>query len=438
MRILQIIHDFVPETVAGAEVIAHNLAVSLAEKGHEVYVFCRGWKLEGEPYAVRDEELDGLHVRRVDFGRAGQTPYYNRHDPAIDQALHDYLTEIQPDLVHIHHMRYLTTNIVAVAKRFGVPVVITMHDMSFRCPIGSRLYHDDTLCYREAGRDCFSCYWPALDSRKRGLLPWKTTNPAMQTLHQNGMGSVLPEVPRQILDSLAGWGEEYNAAYQLADAIHSPSQFLGDMVIEAGIPSERVYVIENGIQYQPGSALPKKPAPRVRFGQIGKSKLKGTHLAVQAMRYLPHDAAELRVYGGISGAYKDELEALAQGANVRLMGSFKQNELPEVFSEIDVLIVPSIWFENCPTVIREAFANNTPVITSNIGGMAEAVRDGVDGLHFNVNDPIDLSRKLQQFIENAELVEQLRSNIKLPPTAELFSQAIERIYLKLVQERIEI
>ena len=434
MRILQIIHDFVPETTAGAEVYTHNLSVALVGKGHEVFVFCRGWNLQNEPYTVRDEAFDGLRVRRVDFGTAGQQPYYRRHDAKMDHELKRYLAEVQPDVVHIHHMRYLSTDIVRIIKDLDIPVLITTHDMAFHCPVGTRLYHDETLCYREASVNCLSCYWPDSLSRKRKYYPWQIINPALIKMHEAGMGSLIPQSaePSRILDSLATWREEYRSAYMLADAVHSPSQFLGDMVVDAGVPQERVHVVENSIDYTPGSALPKKPSPYIRFGQIGKSKLKGTHIAVQAMKHLPYEAAELRIYGGISGSYREELDALAPGAHIQMLGSFERSALAEVFSEIDVLIVPSIWFENCPAVIREAFANNTPVVTANVGGMAESVRDGVDGLHFEFADPVDLGRKLRRFIDEPTLVEHLRQNIKLPPTAEMFTSQIEAIYQQLV------
>ncbi|MBZ0287338.1 MAG: glycosyltransferase, partial [Anaerolineae bacterium] len=139
--------------------------------------------------------------------------------------------------------------------------------------------------------------------------------------------------------------------------------------------------------------------------------------------------------GSIDHPYKAELDRLARGVNVRMMGSFKQDDIPAIFSEIDVLIVPSIWYENCPTVIREAFANRTPVVVSNIGGMAEAVRDGVDGLHFQVNDAADLACKLRRFLDEPALIETFRQNIQMPPTAAAFANEIEKIYHLVTQKQ---
>jgi hypothetical protein len=92
---------------------------------------------------------------------------------------------------------------------------------------------------------------------------------------------------------------------------------------------------------------------------------------------------------------------------VEFRGRFDNARLSEVYAEIDVLIVPSVWFENSPITIHEAFLTHTPVIASDIGGMAEYVRDGVDGLHFKVGDDADLAAKMQRFLDEPGLVERL-------------------------------
>ena len=437
MRILQTIHDFVPETLAGAEINTHKLSVDLAAKGHDVYVFCRGWRATTEPYSLRDETLDGLHVRRVDFGRGGKADRTRRHDRWIDQAFRDYLVEVQPDLIHFQHFIYLTTDLVSIAKEHGVPVVISLRNFWFRCPWGNLLYHDDSLCHRHADLECLSCLWPDRLSRKRKAYPWQALNPALIGMYRVGLGGLLPEnsEPRRILDSLNNWVPQFRQALLLADIVHSPSQFLADMVIEFGVPRNRVVVIENGIRYDSKQVLNKTPSPRLRFGLIGASYHKGLHVAIEAMRCLPHDAAELRVYGQVADPqYLRKMKRLATDANVRFMGTFSQVEMYSVFSEFDALIVPSIWYENCPTVIREAFATGTPVITSGIGGMAESVRDGVDGLHFAADDPLDLAEKLRRLIEHPSLLNEFRANIKPPLAAEAVSNQIETIYQRLMKK----
>ena len=79
---------------------------------------------------------------------------------------------------------------------------------------------------------------------------------------------------------------------------------------------------------------------------------------------------------------------------------------------VDWVIVPSIWWENSPLVIQEAFHFGRPVICSDIGGMAEKVADGVDGLHFRANDATSLAETMRRAMEDAGLWHRLPSSIR--------------------------
>jgi glycosyltransferase involved in cell wall biosynthesis len=114
-------------------------------------------------------------------------------------------------------------------------------------------------------------------------------------------------------------------------------------------------------------------------------------------------------------AFQDELKALLdsidQGpANVTLAGKYRHADLPRLMAEVDWVVVPSRWWENSPLVIQEAFLHKRPVICSDIGGMAEKVADGVDGLHFRAGDPRSLAQVLETAIGTPGLWESLRAN----------------------------
>jgi glycosyltransferase involved in cell wall biosynthesis len=100
-------------------------------------------------------------------------------------------------------------------------------------------------------------------------------------------------------------------------------------------------------------------------------------------------------------------------------------------STVDWTVVPSIWWENSPLVIQESFASSVPVICSDIGGMAEKVRDGIDGLHFRVNDPRDLARVIATVVTTKGLRDKLVGGIRPPPsvadTAKLHLSLYERL-----------
>ncbi|MCA9322432.1 MAG: glycosyltransferase, partial [Planctomycetes bacterium] len=81
--------------------------------------------------------------------------------------------------------------------------------------------------------------------------------------------------------------------------------------------------------------------------------------------------------------------------------------IAEVLAGIDVLVVPSLWFENSPLTIHEAWLAGIPVLASDRGGMAELVDDGVNGLHFRLGDADDLRAKIRRLIDDRQLVRQL-------------------------------
>lgn len=114
------------------------------------------------------------------------------------------------------------------------------------------------------------------------------------------------------------------------------------------------------------------------------------------------------------------------------MGHFNNNMISKIFSEIDILIVPSIWPENSPLVIQEAFLARTPVIASDIGGVPELITHNVNGLLFRANDSADLYNKVELIINNPDYVENLRQNISAVKTIEENAEELEKIYSRLI------
>jgi glycosyltransferase involved in cell wall biosynthesis len=118
------------------------------------------------------------------------------------------------------------------------------------------------------------------------------------------------------------------------------------------------------------------------------------------------------------------------------MGGFNNSQLAEVFSEIDILIFPSIWFENSPITIQEAFCSMTPVIASRIGGIPELIRDREDGLLFEPGNPNDLYEKMKMFLDNVNLINKFRNEINPPKSIKENAQELEELYKKTLEERL--
>ena len=114
------------------------------------------------------------------------------------------------------------------------------------------------------------------------------------------------------------------------------------------------------------------------------------------------------------GTFQNRVEELLdrRAENVTFAGRYSYSELASLMSNVDWVVVPSIWWENSPLVIQEAFHFGRPVICSDIGGMAEKVDDGVNGLHFRAGDPTSLARTIKSAAEEPGLWEQLRNGIR--------------------------
>jgi glycosyltransferase involved in cell wall biosynthesis len=216
----------------------------------------------------------------------------------------------------------------------------------------------------------------------------------------------------------------------VVDRFVSPSRFLLERYVDWGIERERIVYEENG-------RLPAHPLPeaddgarwtRNRLGYFGQfTAFKGADVLMKAMKLLA-DRAEppvvsappapsLRLHGANIEHQPDEFQSLFRSllataeADITLVGKYRPPDLPALMRAIDWVVVPSIWWENAPLVIQEAFAHGRPVICSDIGGMAEKVTDGVNGLHFRAGDPGSLAETIARAIGTPGLWEQLRAGI---------------------------
>jgi len=178
----------------------------------------------------------------------------------------------------------------------------------------------------------------------------------------------------------------------------------------------------------------------IRFGFIGNlSPHKGTHVLINAFKSLNSKAASLLIFGTGEKAYQEKLVEMSRGANVMFMGAFQAIELGRVFKQIDVLVTPSICYENYPFVISEAFASLVPVIASNLGGMAERIQDNINGYLFKAGDPCDLATKLRQVINDPGMLNSMKEYIRLKvvlPSIEQEAYCYQQMYQRIIAERI--
>lgn len=417
MRIAQVVHWFLPRHLAGVEVYTKFLSQEM-QKRHEVFLYCREDGFFDRRLHETDEEYQGLPVRRVHFNLLGKERHIANQfltqfrNPAIEDNFARFLQEKQPDIVHVQHVFMLSAGIISVARSRGVPVVVTLHDYWFLCH-AIQLLRPNLSC----------CSGPA-----RG---WKCAGCARLPIPYPLRFSLTPAVAPLYL---------YRTTYmrrklEEANLVTSPSAFLRDRFIANGFPSGRILLTDYGTADHWLAQFEHKPSDRLRFGFIGSvMRHKGVHTLIEAFNQVDSDRAELHIFGdpGFAPDYYAEMQASAQNGRIYFRGRFENDSIGSALSELDIVVVPSIWYENAPITIHEARLAGIPVIGSRIGGIPEFVDHEISGLLFEANNAADLRTQMQRLVDEPPLLERLRQGVRPVKTMEENAREFESIYERLI------
>ena len=225
----------------------------------------------------------------------------------------------------------------------------------------------------------------------------------------------------------------------LPDLVLSHSVFLQQMF--ARNTSVPIRVLRHGLEIEwLDDFHGKTSADKLRIGYIGQLQwTKGVHVLIEAFQRSQLDGwASLQIWGDPTRNL-DYVQMLQDCINndqaIELRGRFEQDQIATVLAEIDVLVVPSLWYENSPLVIKEAFVANTPVIASDLGGMAELVTHNVDGLLYEQGDAEDLARQLRRIFDEPGLLDRLQRGIQPVKTIHQEIDELEAVYSDLIARR---
>ncbi|SDE05944.1 glycosyltransferase family 4 protein [Belnapia rosea] len=391
MRVLFLCHNHPTIQAGGTEVFARNLFRKLRDQ-HGV----EGLFLAAVTSTHR-EMLPGTVVQAVGEATDEMLLWLDRFDRFFLSQPDTYglatlaplIEALAPDVVHVHHMLQVGAETIDLIRRLAprARFIFTAHDFFPICPQeGQLLTTDGRLCHGPTLDGCLRCF------PDRGA-----TDLVMRQLEM-----------RDVLGDF--------------DHILVPSEFARGRYVASGWPAERFSVMPNGVPERP-------PAPhriaadgrRDRFGFFGHvNRFKGSLMLLQASHQLSEAGLAHRVtlHGGAayqSDAFMAEFNAALAGAPAATYrGAYTAEELAGLMEQVDWVVIPSIWWENAPLVVQEAFRHRRPVICSGIGGTAEMVRDGVDGLHAPVKDPAGLAEVMRRAIETEGLWSRLVAGIRPP------------------------
>jgi glycosyltransferase involved in cell wall biosynthesis len=448
MRILFAAHQFFPEHYAGVEIVTLGLAREFRARGHETYVLApkRSAPINDiHPGEIEDYEFDGIPVRRVGRPTEGSSRPYrlDYENEVMARRTREYMQEIKPDIVHAEHFQGLSASVIPVFKEFGVPLVYTATDFWTFCPVIDLYRHDGVMCEGPELTHCMRC----IASRHHGTR-MKATVERRPDLALTVAGA-LSETPlskgshslRQVR-ALKERPEHIREKMEQVDHIIAYTGLMRDLLLANGVGHGKIEVSPYGIDTSHISKAPlERPLPPpLRVGFVGTlAPHKGCDTLIRAFRKLPRELeATLDIYGNLNRfkRFLKELRRLSgSDERINFAGPFQRERVGQVLSELDVLVVPSRWYENQPGVILEAFAAGVPVIATDLGGMSEFVKHEENGLLFELEDVEDLARQLRRLGEEPGLTEKLRAGIGPVKTVGENVDELEVLYDKLLDER---
>ena len=411
MRVLAVIHDYLPLHAAGSEIYTHHLCRALKEAGHEVAVFTCEERRDLEQWSLTERVHDGVPVFEAIYNRIYHDLSEQWDDPRMGAVFDGVLARWRPDVVHVQGLQFVggISALKAAAAR-GIRVLMTLHEYWWLCPRAGLMYDPDgRACEVATPRDCARCVDVYPIDRER----WSdAAHPAGDSHSHADLGD-----RRWFARALEQRARDLAGAVDLVHRFIAPSRFLAERFVACGFPRAKLEVADYG--FPPAPVRPEAPvtAP-LRVGYVGTlSDYKGVEVFARAVEHSGLTPDELRasVHGHLDWfpEVAARLRAVADDCPaLTLAGPFDPSDRERVLATLDLLVVPSLWWENSPLTIHEAHQRGLPVLASDRGGMAELLSHG-GGHVFPPGDHVALAGLLSELAAEPARVAQMRRTI--PP-----------------------
>ena len=440
MRIAHLVPYFFPDSVGGTEQYVLRLSRALQGNGDEVCVLVPA--ILGRNHV--DGDYRGVPVHRfpveIEEGRHGLRPI-GMYDGW--QAIINFLKHWQPDVVHSHFIGLIfRAEEVVQAKELGIAVLATLHlpNLGYGCPKGTMVTSDGRICDGKVEpQRCTNCI---LSNRQ--LSPF-LAKPLSRI--PTALGGVLDSLPGRLGTALGMTARirimqrMQEAWIEHIDKVVLVSQWSRRVLMLNGAPSGKLVTISTGVEVpaeEARSPKRKEERPPVKIGYIGRlDPVKGVDILVQAMRHLPNNEnLLLDIYGTGSHQYTNNLRSMVEGdRRIRLLGLLPEEQVYSKRAEMDLICVPSRCLETFSLVVAEAQAMEVPVIGSDSGGIAEQIRDGLNGRLFPIGDTRALADILLEVEAHPELIDRWRKEAKPPRTSTQMAEEYRALYETIIRKQ---
>jgi glycosyltransferase involved in cell wall biosynthesis len=447
LRLLHAIHDFLPRHRAGSEIYACDLARELSKR-HDVFVVTAEYDPTTPHGTIRWRKYDGFPVIEVVNNWEFQDFAHTYSSPRMNRQLEHVLDATRPNVLHVHNLLNLSFDLPRLARERGVSTVATLHDYTLVCASGGQRVHtaDAHVCDVIDVDRCSRCFRSSPFQAQLTIGRWARRPVAGQAVRLAGrLRDRVPLFARAMADRVpTSCVSPADLARRLAYARHvfeqvdrfvAPSARLADEYVQLGLDRSRLEVSDYGFARVP--SVQRCTSTGTRFAFVGTLAWhKGAHVLIDAIANL-HGQFTLDIHAdpAVSPQYADELRRRAQRLPVRFCGPFDRDRLAEIYASFDVLVVPSLWPENSPLVIHEAFMHGVAVVATRMGGIPELVDDGGNGFLYEAFEPDDLRDRLQRFVDDRTLATRLAQAAPAVKSLDHDVREWERRYLSLLELR---
>ena len=439
MKVLHVTFSYAPDPMGGTEVYVGDVCRRLRADGLRAVIAAPG----AQPASY---EMDGVPVRRFPFQSQpdGLEALYGGGDSVAAFAFDAVLEAERPDLVHQHALTPACSGeLIARAKKRGLPVVFTYHTPTVSCQRGTMLRWGSEECDgRLDVRQCTAC-----------------------SLHGLGLNRtvsrMIASAPEAVGEAIAhaglsggGWTalrlstlmkrrhDEIRRVLTSVDRVVVLADWVRRVLRANGIPDRKLKLAPHGVARVEPAARTAWDARYVRLAHLGRLEAnKGTGLLIEALRAIPDAPLTLDIFGITqSDADRQELDrvrGLTEGdSRIRFLPPLDHATITTHLAAFDAVVVPSQLLETGPLVVLEAFAAGVPVIGSALGGIAEKVRNGVDGWLVSPHDSVEAWREiLARCASDRTLLTGLRERIVPPRSLDDAAHEMRRLYGEVLAER---
>lgn len=364
-RILVINVYFPPQTVGGAtRVVRDNIDHILDHAADRFELAVAASDMEAEPpYRTRIDAYRGIPVFRIATPRERNMDW-RPFNPSVRAEFEALLDRFEPDLVHVHCVQQLTASVVEAVRARGIPYIVTVHDAWW--------ISDFQFLIDEDGLVQMPTPDILADATSRSVTPTGSI------ARRRGLARVL----------------------DAAATVAAVSEPFADIYRKAGFP--QTIAIPNGVPRLTPVARRESATGRVRLGHIGgRTAHKGATLVETILRAGRFENLSLILVDHARAT--DYVSDETWGATaVRIVGKVPQEQICELYADMDVLLAPSLWPESFGLVTREARAAGLWVVASRLGAIGEDIDEGVNGFRVDVGSPEGLRAVFQRIDADPE------------------------------------